>query len=45
VATIVKRPAALLDIEEHAWFIFRDNEEAGLRFPLAFVVSRHETRP
>jgi toxin ParE1/3/4 len=25
----------LLDIEEHASFIFRDNQEAGLRFPLA----------
>lgn len=35
MATIVKRPAVLLDIEEHAWFIFADNEEAGLRFPFA----------
>ena len=35
MAAIVKRPAALLDIEEHAWFIFQDNEEAGLRFPFA----------
>jgi toxin ParE1/3/4 len=35
VAAIVKRPAALLDIEEHVWFNFQDNEEAGRRFPLA----------
>ena len=35
MASIIKRPAVLLDIEEHSWFISRDSEEAGLKFPLA----------
>lgn len=35
MAQIVKRPRVLLDIEEHAGFIFGDNMEAGLRFPEA----------
>lgn len=35
VPKVVKRPRVLLDIEEHASFIFGENMEAGLRFPEA----------